>query len=261
MPESIEFSVVVPVRDEAGNAAALAREIAAVLDGRSYEMIFVDDASRDDTRGELAALKGQLPTLRLIGHRRNSGQSRAVRTGVLATNLGVHVKIGRENALVWVTTLDRGQPVAGAEVTVNDCRGQPLWKGTSDANGLARIEQALVEQGECPADSGFFVTARHTDAKGVADMAFVFSSWQKGIEPWRFGVPASKSLRYFEKYFRTPSGIILTSLAARAFMTPNMNSYISRPPGSIFQFTASSNPYWIRERLLPVDSRSFSCSI
>ncbi|MGD9831486.1 MAG: MG2 domain-containing protein [Piscinibacter sp.] len=112
-----------------------------------------------------------------------------VRTGVLATNLGVHVKIGRENALVWVTTLDRGRPVQGAGVTVNDCRGQPLWQGTSDASGIARIEQALVEQGECPADGGFFVTARHTDAKGVVDMAFVFSSWQKGIEPWRFGVP------------------------------------------------------------------------
>lgn len=84
MPESIEFSVVVPVHDEAGNAAVLAREIAAVLDGRSYEMIFVDDASRDDTRAELAALKGKLPTLRLIGHRKTSGQSRAVRTGVLA---------------------------------------------------------------------------------------------------------------------------------------------------------------------------------
>lgn len=112
-----------------------------------------------------------------------------VRTGVLATNLGVHVKIGRENALVWVTTLDRGRPVQGAEVTVNDCRGQPLWKGASDASGIARVAQSLVEQGECPADGGFFVTARHTDAKGVADMAFVFSSWQKGIEPWRFGVP------------------------------------------------------------------------
>ena len=112
-----------------------------------------------------------------------------VRTGVLATNLGVHVKIGRENALVWVTTLDRGRPVQGANVTVNDCRGQPLWQGTSDASGIARIEQALVEEVECPADAGFFVTARHADAKGVADMAFVFSSWQKGIEPWRFGVP------------------------------------------------------------------------
>jgi glycosyltransferase involved in cell wall biosynthesis len=75
---------VVPVHDEAGNAGALAREIARALEGRSYEMIFVDDASRDDTREELAALKRELPTLRLVGHRKNAGQSRAVRTGVLA---------------------------------------------------------------------------------------------------------------------------------------------------------------------------------
>lgn len=70
--------------NEAGNAANLAREIAAALDGRSYEMIFVDDASRDDTRAELAALKGEIPQLRLLGHRNNCGQSRAVRTGVIA---------------------------------------------------------------------------------------------------------------------------------------------------------------------------------
>ena len=70
--------------NEEGNASTLAREIAALLEGRSYEMIFVDDASRDDTRAELAALKAELPALRLIGHRKNSGQSRAVRTGVLA---------------------------------------------------------------------------------------------------------------------------------------------------------------------------------
>lgn len=89
MPETIEFSVVVPVKDEEGNAAALAREIAAVLDGRAYEMIFVDDASRDDTRAELAALKQELPALRLIGHRANAGQSRAVRSGVLAARAPV----------------------------------------------------------------------------------------------------------------------------------------------------------------------------
>jgi glycosyltransferase involved in cell wall biosynthesis len=84
LPETIEFSVVVPVHDEAGNAGALAREIAAALDGRSYEMIFVDDCSRDDTRAELAALRLELPNLRLVGHRANAGQSRAVRTGVIA---------------------------------------------------------------------------------------------------------------------------------------------------------------------------------
>ncbi|MFT3727491.1 MAG: glycosyltransferase family 2 protein [Terricaulis sp.] len=84
MAENIEFSVVVPVMNEAGNAGALAREIAAALDGRSYEMVFVDDASRDDTRGELIALRSELPALRVVGHRKNAGQSRAIHTGVLA---------------------------------------------------------------------------------------------------------------------------------------------------------------------------------
>jgi glycosyltransferase involved in cell wall biosynthesis len=84
LAESIELSVVVPVHNEAGNAAALAREIAHVMDGRAYEMIFVDDASRDDTRAELAAARAELPTLRIVGHRRNAGQSRAVYSGVLA---------------------------------------------------------------------------------------------------------------------------------------------------------------------------------
>jgi glycosyltransferase involved in cell wall biosynthesis len=89
LPEAVELSVVVPVRDEVGNAGALAQEIATVLAGRAYEMIFVDDQSRDDTRGELAALKASLPQLRVLGHRKNAGQSRAVRSGVLAARAPV----------------------------------------------------------------------------------------------------------------------------------------------------------------------------
>ena len=83
-----EISVVVPVYDEAGNAAALAREIAAAFDGRAYEMIFVDDASKDGTRAELMAAKAELPALRVLSHAKNAGQSRAVRTGVLAAQAG-----------------------------------------------------------------------------------------------------------------------------------------------------------------------------
>ncbi|KAF0178312.1 MAG: glycosyl transferase group 2 family protein [Caulobacteraceae bacterium] len=84
MAESIEFSVVVPVYNEAGNAAELAREVARALDGHAYEMIFVDDSSRDDTRAELAAARAELPRLRIVGHRANAGQSRAIRSGVAA---------------------------------------------------------------------------------------------------------------------------------------------------------------------------------
>ena len=79
-----DFSVVVPVYNESGAAPALAREIAAAVEGRAYEMIFVNDASRDDTLAQLTALKAELPQLRVLSHARNSGQSRAVRTGILA---------------------------------------------------------------------------------------------------------------------------------------------------------------------------------
>ena len=116
-----------------------------------------------------------------------------VRTGVLVTNLGVHFKHGRENSLVWVTTLDRGKPVEGAQVAVNDCNGKPLWSGRTDAQGLARVAQKLDDtQPRCVADSGLFVTARKPDAQGRPDTAFVFSSWQKGIESWRFNVPTGR---------------------------------------------------------------------
>jgi uncharacterized protein YfaS (alpha-2-macroglobulin family) len=117
-----------------------------------------------------------------------------VRSGVLVTNLGVHFKKGRENSAVWVTTLDRGKPVPGADVAVHDCRGKALWRGRTAAGGLAVVPLALEPlDAECPADSGFFVTARQVDGRGRPDMAFVFSSWQKGIESWRFNHPTEHS--------------------------------------------------------------------
>ena len=79
-----DISVVVPVHDEQGAAGPLAREIAAAFAGRSYEMLFVDDASKDGTLAELRALMAELPALRVLSHASNAGQSRAVRTGVLA---------------------------------------------------------------------------------------------------------------------------------------------------------------------------------
>lgn len=90
---SPDISVVVPVHDEQGAAGPLAREIAEAFAGRSYEMIFVDDASRDATLAELRALMAELPALRVLSHGQNAGQSRAVRTGVLAARAPVVVTL------------------------------------------------------------------------------------------------------------------------------------------------------------------------
>lgn len=93
MEDTPDISVVVPVHDEAGAAGPLAREIAAAFAGRSYEMIFVDDASKDATLAELRALMTELPALRVLSHSANSGQSRAVRTGVLAARGSIVVTL------------------------------------------------------------------------------------------------------------------------------------------------------------------------
>ena len=82
----VSLSVVVPVMNEAGNVAPLAREIAAAVKGEDAEIIFVDDRSADATVSELTALKAELPNLRIICHGHNSGQSRAIRTGVRAAH-------------------------------------------------------------------------------------------------------------------------------------------------------------------------------
>jgi len=78
-------SVVVPVKDEAENVAALAREIAAALRSEpDHEIIFVDDGSSDSTAAALTRLKTEIPHFRPLRHARNLGQSRAIRSGVMA---------------------------------------------------------------------------------------------------------------------------------------------------------------------------------
>jgi len=86
---TLALSVVVPVYNEAKNVEKLIREISQALDGHAYEMIFVNDASTDDTAKTLAALKSDYPALRALGHRENAGQSRSLRSGILAANAPV----------------------------------------------------------------------------------------------------------------------------------------------------------------------------
>ena len=82
---AVALSVVVPVKDEAENVGPLAREIAQAISSETdAEIIFIDDGSNDGTAAALTALKGEIPSLRVIRHGGNLGQSRAIRTGVRA---------------------------------------------------------------------------------------------------------------------------------------------------------------------------------
>jgi dolichol-phosphate mannosyltransferase len=93
IPPAADISVVVPVFNEEGAVEALAREIAAAFAGWRYEIVFVNDASVDATAQRLAALQGEIPILRVLNHRRNAGQSRAIHTGVRAARAPVVVML------------------------------------------------------------------------------------------------------------------------------------------------------------------------
>ncbi len=87
-------SVVVPVRNEAGNIGPLVAEIAKALDGQwPFEVVYVNDGSSDGTEGELKRLMAAHPWLRRVRHKQSCGQSAAVRSGVTAARAPVVVTI------------------------------------------------------------------------------------------------------------------------------------------------------------------------
>ena len=87
------ISVVVPVRNEAGNIGPLVAEIAGVLQGRAFEIVYVNDGSTDATERELRGLMAQRGYLRQIRHAQSCGQSAAVRSGVAMARAAVVVTL------------------------------------------------------------------------------------------------------------------------------------------------------------------------
>ncbi len=149
-------SVIVPVRNEAGNIAPLVEEIAAALSGRRFEVVYVNDGSTDGTAAELDALKARYPWLRQVRHAQSCGQSAALRTGVRAARGDVIVTLdgdGQNDPVFLpklIDALEQGAPkvglIAGQRVgrkatgfkkfqsrVANAVRGSILKDGTRDS--------------------------------------------------------------------------------------------------------------------------------
>jgi dolichol-phosphate mannosyltransferase len=116
------LSVVVPVYNEEGNVAPLVGEIVAALRGRiDFEIVYVDDLSKDATLERLKQMQASTPELRIVRHLANAGQSTAIRNGVKAARGA------------WIATLD------------GDGQNDP-----------ADIPKLLAKRGESPADVKLF---------------------------------------------------------------------------------------------------------
>ena len=95
MTQRPEISAVVPVRDEAGNIAPLIGELVRALGPVGpFEIVYVDDGSRDGTEDALRLAATVTPTLSVVRHRESCGQSAALTTGIRAAHGA------------WIVTLD-----------------------------------------------------------------------------------------------------------------------------------------------------------
>jgi glycosyltransferase involved in cell wall biosynthesis len=80
----VEFSVVVPVYNEEGNIAELHRRLTKVMTGleEPYELVFVDDGSRDGSLAQLRETRARDAQVRVISLARNFGHQQAVSAGL-----------------------------------------------------------------------------------------------------------------------------------------------------------------------------------
>jgi uncharacterized protein YfaS (alpha-2-macroglobulin family) len=131
--------------------------------------------------------------------------ARAPRTLAQVTDLAVHLKVAPAQSLAWVTRLSGGQSVEGAVVSAYDSTGKLLWTGKSDLDGFADIPGTVAlglkgvraYSGESP----FLLVA----AEKEGDVAITADTWDRGIEPYEFGL-----IQGWEGARPEPQGLIFT---------------------------------------------------
>ncbi|AAN49385.1 alpha-2-macroglobulin family protein [Leptospira interrogans] len=113
-----------------------------------------------------------------------------VRTAVLVTNLALHFKWGNESSLVWVTKLNDSKPVPNADIQIFNCKNEKIFTGKTGPSGTL-ITKGILSKNKIPHcswksyENGLFLTASFED-----DFTFTHTSWQNGIENWRFNLPS-----------------------------------------------------------------------
>jgi undecaprenyl-phosphate 4-deoxy-4-formamido-L-arabinose transferase len=127
-----ELSVVVTVLDEERTVAELYRRTVVALDGRPFEIVFVDDGSTDGTFAELERLHAQDPRVHAIRFKRNFGQHPAMHAGFVRAQGDVVVTMDGdlqnhpEDIPKLVAALDGADVASGRRSARRDSWGRTL---------------------------------------------------------------------------------------------------------------------------------------
>lgn len=116
-----------------------------------------------------------------------------VRSAALVTNMAVHLKHTANEAWVWVTDLKSTQVVAGATVKIYDVLGREIVRAETNAKGLAYVSFKKPVDEWAHRNDGYYYDGFFAVAEKADDFSFTHSSWNTGIESWRYQLGMSDS--------------------------------------------------------------------
>lgn len=107
------------------------------------------------------------------------------------------LKISSDEALVWVTDLHSGAPLANVEVRLLDLEGETLGQANSDADGLARFA--------IPKQSAFWDEyLAVSGTPGQPGFGVAHSDWNQDVRPWNFDIESDySSANEYQIYLHT----------------------------------------------------------
>jgi polyisoprenyl-phosphate glycosyltransferase len=168
-----DLTVVVPVYRNAASLAELAARLDLALAGRSYELLFVDDASPDDAGAVLRGLAGEDPRVCGIALAANIGQNRAVLAGLAhARGDAVAVMDGDlqdppEVLPVLLSKLDQD----GADAVFGTRRGRYETRWRLATGRVVKLVLWAMTFGRLPPNAGLFLVMRRAVAEQMVAVA------------------------------------------------------------------------------------------
>jgi len=128
---------------------------------------------------------------------------------MVVSDANLTLKVSQNDALVWLTSLSEGKPLANVPVKIYEgVDYQPVGQGRTDSNGLLKIEIPRKNNGQLYAVAG---------ESGNPDFAYTSDFWGSGVWPGQFGIS--------EGFYRTPQPKVAYLYTERPIYRPGQEVF------------------------------------
>jgi uncharacterized protein YfaS (alpha-2-macroglobulin family) len=106
---------------------------------------------------------------------------------IQVTDLGLTLKYGPTDFIIFVTSLSKAEPVSNCEVEIRDFDNRVVYAGVTNNEGILKVDKKPFSSVD--EYSSYYTQEFVVFAKKGNDFAYLVNNWSEGIEPWNFNIP------------------------------------------------------------------------